>query len=155
MTIGLAYITIGILYILVCIMDGQDIKPIWKKWVGKKLEKAANCFFPIKYVTETRYLPMPSPTPYERCDYDRLTFDAQRVQSEVMITEDDLMMASRHMPYQYDDIAQRLIAERKRQCRSAIYDMIYAKNAITFEVDSETRFPAIIVRAWMYIGKRR
>lgn len=38
-----------ILYTIACIMDGQDVKPLWKKWLGSKLEIMANELKPIRY----------------------------------------------------------------------------------------------------------
>lgn len=158
-TIGTIYIVCGIIYLIACVMDGQDVKPLWKKWVGKKLEKAANYFFPINYVTKTKvvkeYVPLPSPTPLERCDYDRLNFDAEKVASQTMITESDLMMAFIHTPHQKKDITNILIKENKSKCLNAIFRKIAEENVVNFEIDRETRRPNIIVRAWMYIGKNR
>lgn len=158
-TIGTIYIACGILYAIACVMDGQDVKPQWKKWVGKKLEKAANYFFPINYVTKTKvvkeYVPLPSPTPFERCDYDHLTFDAVKVASRAIITESDLMTAMWHMPYPKSDIANVLINENKSKCLNAIFRQIAAEDVVNFEVDRETARPNIIVRAWMYVGKKR
>lgn len=140
-------------------MDGQDIKPLWKKWVGNKLEKAANYFFPIKYVTETKvvkeYVPLPSPTPWERSDYDHVTFDAVKVASQAMITEGDLLMAYRHMPYQKSDFMNMVINENKSECFNAIFRKIAAENVVNFEIDRETARPNIIVRAWLYVGKKK
>ena len=159
MTIAIIYITLGVLYTIACIMDGQDVKPLWKKWVGNKLEKAANYFFPIKYITDTKvvkeYVPLPSQTPFERCDYDHVTFDAVKVQSQAMITESDLMMASCHMPYPKKDIANILLKENKSKCLNAIFRKLAAEEVVNFEVDRETARPSIIVRAWLYVGKKR
>ena len=44
-----------VLYTLACIADGPDVKPIWKKWLGKRLERMANKYYPIQYVQR----PMP------------------------------------------------------------------------------------------------
>ncbi len=152
---GITYIVCGILYTIACVMDGQDVKPLWKRWAGKKLEKAANYFSPIKYVTETKYVPMPLPTPFERCNYDHLTFDAVKVQSQAMISEGDFMMALRHMPYQKKDIANILIKDNKSKCLNAIFRKIAAEEIVNFEIDTVTAQPNIIVRAWMYVGKKR
>ena len=157
-TIGTIYIVCGILYAIACVMDGQDVKPLWKKWVGKKLEKAANYFYPIKYVTDTKvvkeYVPLPSPTPWERCDYDHITFDAVKVASLTMITGSDWMMAFMRMPYPKSDIADILIKENKSKCFNAIFRKIAEENVVNFEIDRETARPNIIVRAWLYVGKK-
>ena len=158
-TFGTLYIVCGIIYTIACITDGQDVKPLWKRWVGKNLEKASNYFFPIKYVTETKvvkeYVPVPSPTPWQRCDYDHLTFDAVKVQSNAMITESDLMMAFMHTHYQKKDVVELLINENKSKCFNAIFRKIAAEDVVNFDVDKETARPNILVRAWLYVGKKR
>lgn len=35
-SIGIAYIVCGFLYLIACVMDGPDVKPLWKKWMGFK-----------------------------------------------------------------------------------------------------------------------
>lgn len=45
----IAIFTLFILYTIACIMDGQDVKPLWKKWLGCKLEIMANELKPIRY----------------------------------------------------------------------------------------------------------
>lgn len=156
-TLGTLYIVCGILYTIACVMDGQDVKPLWKKWVGKRLERAANYFFPIKYVTETKYkyVPLPSPTHWERCDYDHITFDAVKVASQAMITENDLMMAFMRMPYQKSDIVNILIEENKSKCFNNIFRKIAEENVVNFEVDRESNKPNILIRAYMYVGRKR
>lgn len=154
-TLGTLYIVCGIIYTIACVMDGQDVKPLWKKWVGKKLEKAANFFFPIKYVTETKFIPVPSPTPFERCDYNIQTFDAVKVQSQAMITEEDLLLDSRYMPYREKDAKAMLINQQQSKCINAIFREIAAENLVNFEIDKESAWPNVIVRAWMYVGKKR
>lgn len=45
----IAIFSLFILYTIACIMDGQDVKPLWKKWLGCKLEIMANELKPIRY----------------------------------------------------------------------------------------------------------
>ena len=47
--IAIIYITLGILYTIACVMDGPDIKPLWKRWLGSKLEAQAIKFKRIDY----------------------------------------------------------------------------------------------------------
>lgn len=156
-TIGTTYIICGFLYIIACVMDGHDVKPLWKKWVGGKLEKAANYFFPIKYVTETKvkYLPIEPPTPFERCDYDRINFDGKKIKATGIITEQDMLDALSPVSYRMDEAVPRLIRERKSRCIHAICDKIANGEYITVEVDRETQYPSILVSAWVYVGKKR
>lgn len=38
-----------LLYMAACIMDGPDVKPLWKRWLGTKLEIHAHRLKPIHY----------------------------------------------------------------------------------------------------------
>lgn len=49
MTIAVIYITLGVLYTIACVLDGQDVKPLWKRWLGSKLENYADKLKPINY----------------------------------------------------------------------------------------------------------
>jgi len=40
------FFTLFILYTIACCMDGPDLKPIWKTWLGKKLYHKAKYFWP-------------------------------------------------------------------------------------------------------------
>jgi len=33
-----------LLYMTACIMDGPDVKPLWRRWLGGKLERWADKF---------------------------------------------------------------------------------------------------------------
>lgn len=152
-TLGTLYIVCGILYTIACIMDGQDVKPLWKKWVGKRLERAANYFFPIKYVT--RYVPLPPPTPMEHYDYDITRFDSKKIESIAYINECDIMDMYIRQPYERDVFMKRLIAARKRDCLRAIFDRIAAEDIVNYNIDYKSRRPSVIVRAWLYVEKKK
>ena len=153
-TLGTLYIVCGILYIIACVMDGQDVKPLWKKWVGGKLEKAANYFFPIKYVTETKYIPLASPTPWVRCDYEHTSFEARKIQCVSKIYETDI--ADELLRYGNSGInLDCMIAQRMKNCMNSIFDTIRQENIINFDVDRESDYPNILVRAWLHVGKKR
>ena len=153
-TLGVAYTICGILYIIACVMDGQDVKPLWKKWVSRRLEKAANYFFPIKYVTETKYIPLASPTPWERDGFDYTTFDARKIQCVSKICETDI--ADELLRYGNNGInLDCMIAQRMRYCMNSIFDTIRQENFINFAVDRESAYPNILIRAWLHVGKKR
>lgn len=135
-------------------MDGQDIKPLWKKWAGRKLEKAANYFYPIKYVTKTKYVPLPPPTPMEYYDYDITRYDSKKIESIAYINECNIMDGYIRLPYEKDVFMERLIAARKRDCLRAIFDRIAAEDIVNFDIDYEPRRPGVIVRAWLYVEKK-
>ena len=49
MTMGMTLFFLFVLYTIACCMDGPDLKPLWKRWLGKKLEGYADSLCPIDY----------------------------------------------------------------------------------------------------------
>lgn len=49
MTMGMTLFFLFVLYTIACCMDGPDLKPRWKCWLGKKLEGYADSLYPIDY----------------------------------------------------------------------------------------------------------
>lgn len=153
-TLGLIYIACGILYIIASVMDGQDVKPLWKKWVGRRLENAANYFHPIKYVVDTGYIPLPQPTPWEQCGFDNTTFDVRKIQLVSKIYETDI--ANELLRFGNNGInLDCMIAQRMRYCMNSIFDTIRQENHINFAVDRESDYPNILIRAWLHVGKKK
>jgi hypothetical protein len=59
-------------------MDGQDLKPIWERWLGVRLERMANRLYPIDYCV------------YKKCKfYNRAKYDFPMIQEqyETLISE--------------------------------------------------------------------
>ena len=70
-TIGIIYVVLGILYTIACCMDGQDLKPRWKHWLGVRLEGYADSLKPIDYCVR------------DKCKfYNRATYDFPMVQKQ-------------------------------------------------------------------------
>ena len=70
-----------ILYTIMCCMDGPDLKPIWKKWLGKKLYHKAKYFWP-----ELAYMLAPIEPPkieYYRTDYEPIKLQCRNSISEM------------------------------------------------------------------------
>lgn len=59
-TIGIIYVVSGVIYTIACCMDGPDLKPKWKHWLGVKLEGYADSLKPIDYCV------------HEKCKYYEL-----------------------------------------------------------------------------------
>ena len=78
-----------LLYTLACIADGQDVKPKWKKWLGGKLEKMANKYYPIQYVQR----PMPEiDNPFMRQLIQITSADTKLIKSDIMFKTYDFMV---------------------------------------------------------------
>lgn len=114
-TIGIIYVIGGILYTIACCMDGQDLKPRWKHWLGVKLEGYADSLKPIDYCVrdkckyyelatvnlpqyEKRYIEMVAEFARINALNSKPTiflqnFDAVPVESRIMLSEGDIYEA--------------------------------------------------------------
>lgn len=93
--IAITYITLAILYTIACVMDGSDVKPLWKRWLGSNLETQANKLKPINYCNRADclyYLNWTPPQKHGPIQVD--TFDRKRIEQVVLIGEDDLFRAA-------------------------------------------------------------
>lgn len=77
-----------LLYMAACIMDGPDMKPLWKKALGAKLEKWADELKPINYCNHLccKYY-LNAQQPQLRC---------VMLEKNVMVGENELMEAMRN-----------------------------------------------------------
>lgn len=114
-TIGIIYVVSGILYTIACCMDGPDLKPRWRRWLGMKLERYADNLKPIDYCIrdkckyyglatvnlpqyEKKYIEMIAEFAKINALNSRPTivmqnFDAVPVESRVMLSEGDIYEA--------------------------------------------------------------
>lgn len=138
-------ITIFILFILYtigCCLDGPDLKPKWKKWLGGKLERMANNLKPINY---------------------RHNEDLQKLDSYVILRDSQLRdarinerLAERNggvqslPPYM---TVSGVIEDAKRRCMEELFIYVRRQGLIKFQVDEERDFPNVIVKAVLYVGK--
>ncbi len=72
-----------ILYTIACCMDGPDLKPLWKTWLGKKLYDKAKYFWP-----ELTYIFMPTEPP--KVEYYKTTYEPVKLQCRNRISEIEL-----------------------------------------------------------------
>ena len=138
-------------------MDGQDVKPLWKEALGKRLERLSNYFYPIEYVTRTEYLPS------QPIYVEKATFDAVKVESRIMIGEGEVYKAriQEEMAHRHGDphLVPRwntvpfMVEEAKKNCLQELFEQ--AKQGVTIEVDEESHWPGIIVKGFMYVGVKR
>lgn len=159
--------TLFVLYTVACCMDGPDLKPKWKKWLGGKLERLANYYYPINYVCKIRYktrwktreIPC---IPTEALDL--VTFDAKKIEQCIILGESELyearmndeMMRIRGIPmWQVPGILSEgeIVDRAKKKCVYEILDNV--KQFINIEVDRQSRDPDIIVRGHINVGVKR
>lgn len=104
-----------VLYTIACCMDGPDLKPRWKWWLGMKLECYADSLKPIDYCVRDKckfYNMATYKFPLVQKQYDELLrsvarmnalnsrptftmykFDAVPVESHIMLSEGDIYQA--------------------------------------------------------------
>lgn len=160
-------ITIFILFILYttgCCLDGSDLKPKWKKWLGEKLERMANNLKPINYCNpHSRLCPKRVNPMVDALNYYRRNEDLQKLDSYVILRDSQLRdarinerLAERNggvqslPPYM---TVSGVIEDAKRRCREELFMYVRRQELIKFQVDEESDFPNVIVKAVLYVGK--
>ena len=138
-------ITLFVLYTIGCCLDGPDLKPKWKEWLGTRLYRLSDSLHPIP-----RYVLPPQPL-----EVEVTRFDARKVESNFLITENDMMMA-RHMSFVGDmeTAKERILSVVKMKCARELTETIASSHLITYEVDEESAWPGVLVRAWLYVGTK-
>lgn len=159
-TLGILYLVFGILYLLACIADGQDVKPIWKRWLGGKLERYADRLKPIDYcnMRSCRYYQEAYRRMCEQMPHDSVLVESYAIIGEnevrdAAIREDMMRRHGRADLIPAFGSVKGLVERGKRECARAIAYEIEKSNRIKFDVDSESRYPSICVRARVYVGQ--
>ena len=156
-TLGILYLVFGIMYLLACIADGQDVKPLWKRWLGGKLERYADRLKPIDYCN------------MRKCSYYMEAMEARQrppsavlMKSRVRIDESELFRA---MTSEYEakrrgyahllpswETKDGLVENAKRTCVKEILKSV--ERSIVFEVHEGTSCPEIFVEGILNIEKK-
>ena len=98
-----AYIILSILYMLACIADGPDVKPRWKKWLGKRLETISNSLYPIQYVKR----PLPEiDNPFFKQQVQVIPADTELIQSNTMFDVRDFLMPAYYFKHEITGIPE-------------------------------------------------
>ena len=152
MTIAVIYITLGVLYTIACVMDGQDVKPLWKRWLGSKLESYADKLKPINYCNTGK------------CKFAQIAFEQSRrdtrlIAKEYCINEGELMQAMRdeqfakrsRYPLPPSRTVDGLVENAKRQIVHSLLST--AESYINIEVHKEKHYPTIYLYGSLYVGK--
>lgn len=98
--ITITIFTLFVLYTLACIADGPDVKPLWKRWLGWKLERWANGLKPIDYCQKVsckyyqEYLSRPRPS--QQIPLECSTSKVRLLEKTYKIGEDQLYQARRN-----------------------------------------------------------
>ncbi len=92
--------TLFVLYTLACIADGPDVKPLWKRRLGWKLERWANGLKPIDYcqMVSCKYYQeyLSRPRPSQQIPMECSTSKVRLIEKAYKIGEDQLYQARRN-----------------------------------------------------------
>ena len=154
--------TLFVLYTLACVMDGQDVKPKWKNWLGGKLESMANDLKPIKYCLPHSQLCPKCISPFEQAAYQRCEVEMQMLKSCLMLGEQELYEARMHEhlaeisggmsflpPYL---TVSGMVDDAKRRCIASILKTIEEQGLIDVQV-VDGHIGGIIVEGSLYVRK--
>ena len=154
MTIAIIYITLGVLYTIACVMDGQDVKPLWKRWLGSKLESYADRLKPINYCNTGK-------CKFAQIAYEHSRQNTRLIACESCIKESELMRAMSdeqfarrsHFPIPPSHTVDGLVENAKREIVRSLLST--AESYINIEVHKEQHFPTIYLRGSLYVGKEK
>lgn len=161
MTIAIIYITLGVLYTVACVMDGQDVKPLWKRWLGTKLANMAEYYKPIDYcvMPQCKFYNEALQAERERRqrEYqakillsDELAYNALILEEAVCIGEREIMQEFRR----YGNHTKAVLKERAKQhIAAAISKAIEQNNLIRYE-EREMPYETYIVGQLRVARKR-
>lgn len=147
-------------------MDGPDLKPGWKRWLGGRLERLANYYYPINYVCKIRYKTRwkTKEVPVFTPPIEVVTYDIKKIEECFLLRENDLYSA-----YMHEELAKKsglplwtiprqltidgMVDDTRERCLMSVIEA--AKNFVTIEVDRDSHYPEIFIKGSLYVGKKR
>lgn len=158
--IAITYITLAILYTIACVMDGSDVKPLWKRWLGSNLEAQANKLKPINYCNRADCLYYLNWTPPQKHGHIQVdTFDRKHIEQVVLIGEDDLFRAAIRDGYcggrSYGKSYEKelLIENAKEVCFDKLMEA--CKPFVEFKIMADEWKPGIHVCGAIEVGAKK
>ena len=136
-----------ILYTTGCCLDGPDLKPIWKTWLGKKLYHKAKYFWPeLKYIFVQNE---PPKIEHYRTDYKPIKLQCRERISEMELYEQRMygFNLSDEYPKNY------CINRAKERCIESLIYNIKNSNLIDIQVIEDSYNASINVIAEIKIMK--
>lgn len=157
------FITTVALYTIASCMDGPDLKPRWKKWLGGKFERMANKYYPINYVCEIRYKTRwkTREVPAYMPPIDVINYDVKKIEKTFLLNENELFEARMQEEWARQGgrmmvpflTVDGIVARCKESCVKSVLDAV--KPFITIEEDRENHYPGIMIRGYIHVGIRK
>ena len=156
-----------VLYMGACIADGHDVKPLWKRWLGTKLEQKANQLKPINYCRpyDCDLLEKACRPKHEfRVPVQVSTIEHHTIEHIVRIDEGQMfdvymrrqMMERAGVPAwqmsRYESI-EGMIDEAKHRCMNAVLDT--AKQFVDIQVINDEHRMEYVVVGKLEVGTKR
>lgn len=141
-------------YTLACIADAPDVKPLWKHWLGGKLESYANQLKPINYCHKAL-------CPFiKRVNTPQIHFISDTLEKNVMIDEGEMFEVAQqeefnrryNKPIPTRFTRQYKINEGKEMCTNAILEAI--PHYIDIKVDEDSYYPGVVIHGELVVGKK-
>lgn len=179
----LVFMTTVVLYTVASCMDGPDLKPRWKKWLGMKLEGYANELKPIDYCLRDRckfYNKATYDLPMYIKQYEKLihniakmnalnsspcvfisNYDVKKIEKAFRLSENELFEARMQEEWARQGgrmvpsflTVDGIVARYKEFCVKSVLDAV--KPFITIEEDRKIHYPDIMIRGNIYVGIRK
>ena len=149
--------TIFAIYMTGCCMDGPDLKPHWKRWLGMRLECYANQLKPIDYCKGIccGYYKLANETlPLYEKRYIQLIDEIARMNAlntrpALFMHKYDVIPIKSYIISSRDNIHS--IEYAKKRCMDELLDK--AKQFVNVHIDAESHRPDIVTTAELFIGK--
>lgn len=177
----LVFMTTVVLYTVASCMDGPDLKPRWKKWLGMKLEGYANELKPIDYCLRDRckfYNKATYDLPMYIKQYEKLihniakmnalnsspcvfisNYDVKKIEKAFRLSENEIFEARMQEEWARQGghvpflTVDGIVARYKEFCVKSVLDAV--KPFITIEEDRGIHYPDIMIRGNIYVGIRK
>lgn len=141
------FFTLVILYTIASCLDGPDLKPLWKTWLGKKLYEKAKYFWP-----ELTYIFIPNEPPkieYYRTDYEPIKIQCRNRISEMEIYEQKMYGIS------YEDPKEYCIKRASERCIDSVIYNLKNSDLINIDVIEDPYNASINVKAELKVLKHK
>ena len=141
--------TLFILYTTGCCLDGPDLKPIWKTWLGKKLYHKAKYFWP-----ELTYMFAPIEPP--KVEYYRTNYEPIKIQCRNSISEMELYEQKMYgFNLSDEDPKNYCIKRAKERCIESLMYNVKNSGLIDTQVIEDPYSASINVIAEIKLMKRQ
>lgn len=144
-----------ILYTIACVMDGPDVKPKWKHYLGAKLEHFADGLKPIDYCVHTKckYFGM-------YCENPPSSY--KKIEEIVEVNEYDLFEARRNeeicrlhpIPFPPSKTVNWIMEDARERAKRSVL-MCIEQNFLTTKIIKEEDCGKVLVGCSVYVKKTR